>query len=346
MKKIYLFELKKILSRKIVWAGILLLLLVSAGGIREISESNVAYEQEIAREYQGVLDDEKVQRMLKDFAPSAEELEQWHGVNVAYIGKNAMQLAVHRYFANPDGSWNGKTVKDVFGDQAVQVGYYEGWFVLSRSLIRVMLVLAILAVVIVAPVFAGEYEGMAQVLLTTRYGKSKCVSAKLFAALTVIMSLVLLCIAGNLAAALAMMGTEGLDSSTLFVGVSYEAYMPFHMSCGTMLLYQIGLAASGIVMLTGAALLISAAAGTQVSALILSAALLLGPLLLQLPETNPLFKIIGLLPAYQIQFLSLMAVGRMGDTVFYAILAVPVSIAALLGGAWLARVCWGRRQVR
>lgn len=346
MKRIYHYELKKILGRKIVWAGILLALFVSITNFTSGSISDIAWEQEVAARYEGPLTDEKVQQMLNDFLPTQEQREQWKGINVAYIGQNSMQQAVQLIFANEDGTWNGKTVKDVYGDQEIQIGYHAGWFDFSRCLIRVMIVLAVLAVIMTAPVFAGEYSSMDNILLTSRYGRTKCVTAKLLAALTASLSLTVLFLAGNFAAALLLMGTTGLSSSTAFCGVFYENYMPFNISCRTMLLYQAGLALSAVVMLVGITVLVSALSVSQIVSLIISFALLLAPLMLTLPESHPLFRIIGLLPAWQLQFSSLMAVGMIRGSVFYAAAAFPAAAVMAAIGAILSRGLWQKHQVK
>lgn len=343
MKSIYLFELKKIFSRKIVWAGIFLVFAVSVGRFSYISGQDVSYEQELAAKYEGILDDTKVQQMLQDFMPTQEQLDMWKGPVYA-IGLNSMQSAVHRFFANEDGTWNGKTVADVFGNQKIKVGYYAGWMELSRNLIAVMVTLAIVSVIMTAPVFAGEYSGMDNILLTSRYGRTKCAAAKILAALTAVLSLTFLFLAGNLAAALISMGTYGLDASTMFCGISYENYLPYNVSCGTMLLYQIGLSVSGIIMLTGITLFISAVSKTQLVSLILSTAVFLGPMLFSMDENSSLFWIVGFLPVYQLQFSSLMSLGTVKGDVFYAAAAFPVTVVVLAAGIVLTRKFWASHQ--
>lgn len=344
MKSMYLFEMKKIFRRKIVWAGILLTLLLSVAGFSSMGIGDISYEQEIADKYEGILDDEKVQQMLQDFMPTKEQLEQWK-IPVYAIGLNSMQQAVHRNFANDDGTWNGKTVKDVYGDQEIRVGYHAGWFDFSRNLIKVVIALAVLSVIIAAPVFAGEYNGMDNILLTSRYGRTKCASAKILAALSAVLLILGVFLIGNLAAALILMGTKGLDSSTLFCGMYYENYMPFNISCGTMILYQVGLAISGVIMVVGITVFVSAVSKSEIVSLIVSALVLLCPLMLSVSETKPIFRIIGMLPIWQVQFTSLMSIGRLSGNLFYAVVAAPVSIAVMMAAAILAKRCWGRHQV-
>lgn len=216
MRQLFKFELKKIFSRRLVLVGILLLVCVNVSGFLSLNIADVKYEQELAKKYEGVLDDAKVQQMLADFEPTEEQLQMWGGLSVAYVGTSAMQSAVHSNFAGDDGTWNGKTVADVFGDEEIQVGYNDGWLNLSSILIRVALGIALLAIVMTAPVFAGEYEGVDNIILTSRFGRSKCIIAKAGAAFAAPLLIAAVLALGNLAAALAIFGTEGLDASVRF----------------------------------------------------------------------------------------------------------------------------------
>ncbi|MDO5425743.1 MAG: hypothetical protein Q4F41_18700 [Eubacteriales bacterium] len=341
MKRLFFFEMKKIFRGKLVWAGILLTLMVTCGGFSDIT--NVSYEQETDANYEGILDDELVQRLLADFQPTKEQLAQWQ-VNVAYIGINDLQQAVHRLFANADGSWNGKTVEDVFGEETIQVGYHAGWFDFSKNLVKVTMMLGILTILMVAPVFAGEYGGMDSLLLTARYGRTKCATAKILAAFCAPLLLTVLFLAGNFLVIWQRLGTQGLNSSVLFCGIFYEHYMAFNISCGTMLLYQAGLAVSGIAMLAGMTALISALCGNQVVSLVAAAAVFFGPLMVPVSEMNPLYRIWVLLPVYQVQFSSLMSMEQIKGNLLYAVVAFPVSAGIAVLGAILAKACWKRHQ--
>ena len=68
-------------------------------------------------------------------------------------------------------------------DTPFQYGYYEGWEIIITSFELVMF--ALLAVCIVlAPVFSGEYQaGTDSVILSSKYGKSKLITAKIVASL-------------------------------------------------------------------------------------------------------------------------------------------------------------------
>lgn len=177
---------------------------------------------------------------------------------VAYIRQNFMQAAVQYHFANPDGSWNGQTVAQQFGPEPIALGYIAGWLTFSRCFIKILLMLAVLLLIILAPIFSGEYSGMDQLLLTTRYGRSKCSLAKIAAAFLLTLTLTAAVLACNLLLAHLVLGNDGLDCSIVFNDVSYsEQSIPYNITCRTMLRYQILLAFTAVFMLTGIALLLS-----------------------------------------------------------------------------------------
>ena len=169
MKKLILFELRKIFSKRlslIVLVGILLFsVLISFStyqnkfafdGVSAEGSGKTAVEidKEIAAKYEGILTDEKVQQMMNDFAPTHD----LHGLNAMYLYQNATQSAV----------------SDVFGNEEIKIGYVDGWLSTSKNMVRVFIVLALAVIIMLAPIFSGEYEGVDNIILTSKYGKTKC----------------------------------------------------------------------------------------------------------------------------------------------------------------------------
>lgn len=112
-----------------------------------------------------------------------------------------------------------------------------------------------------------------------------------------------------------------------------------------MLKYQILLAFTGAVSVTGVTLILSAVCKSQMVALVASAAIYLFPVILPVSETSSLFRIIALLPLYHAQFISLMSVGQMSNGVLYAILAVPVALIFIGIGIAISRRAFAKHQV-
>lgn len=193
MKKLILFELRKIVSKRLSLIAFTAVFLFSAllsfsvyqnkyafdpNGGQGFGKTAVELDKKIAAKYEGILTDEKVQQMMADFAPTSD----LHGLNAVYVYQNAMQSALFSRFSDKDGNWNGLSVFDVFGEEEVKIGYVDGWLSTSRNMVRSFVPLALVVIVMVAPVFSGEYEGVDNILLTSKYGKTKCAYAKVIAA--------------------------------------------------------------------------------------------------------------------------------------------------------------------
>lgn len=357
MKKLIGFELKKIFSRRLTQGAFALVLLLSAilgfstyqnkyafdGAGREgTGKEAVSIDKAVAERYAGALTDEKVQRMLADLVPKTGENE----INALYIYHNATQSAVSTRFADRYGGWNGSTVADVFGEGEVTIGYVDGWLSTSRNLVKILILFSLFLMVMTAPVFCGEYGGVDQILLSTRYGRTKCAGAKAVACVLAALLTTVAVLALNLAMAFTFYGTEGLDCSILFAQLTYiEGGIPFNITCGTMLAYQALLAFTGALGVVGITLVFSAACKSPMVALAASALLYGLPVLLPVSEVSPLFRLVVLFPTYHAQFVSLMSVEQMGGGALYALWAIPAGVALLAGGSVLARGIFAKYQV-
>ena len=357
MKKLIQFELRKIFAKRLTQIAILAVLLLSvlfgfstyqnmyaADGISREGSGRKAVEidKSIAEKYAGILTDAKVQQMMIDFKPTRD----LHGMNAAYLYQNAMQSALFRKFSDLDGNWNGLSVSDVFGDEEIKIGYTYGWLSTSQNMVRIFIVLSLVIAIMIAPVFSGEYGGLDNIILTSKYGKTKCATAKIIASIFAALIVTTVISAINLVCALALYGSDGLDCSILFAPAGFiEGYIPFNITCGTLLKYQILLAFTSAVSITGITLFLSAICKNQMMALVASAAIYIFPILLPISETNPLYRVITLLPLYHAQFVSLMSIDQISGNVLYALLAVPVALAILGIGIVISRKVFVRHQV-
>jgi len=338
MRTLIYFELRKIFSKRLTQAALISVLLLSIllgfsgyqhkyafdGKGREGSgKTAVKIDKEIGAKYGGILTDEKVRQMMSDFAPEND----LHGMNAAYLYQNAMQSAVFARFSDLNGNWNGLSVSDVFGDEAIRIGYVDGWLSTSQNMAKIFLVLAFVIIIMTAPVFCGEYGGVDSLILTSKYGRTKCMAAKAAAGMIAAIAAAGVAVFVNFLPALVLYGGGGLGCSILFAPVTYvEGYIPFNITCGTLLKYQILLAFTGAVGVTGMTLVISAVSKNQLAALAASAAIYIFPAILPVSEKNPLFRYLGLLPLYHAQFTSLMSVEQMSNGMLYAIWAVPAAL--------------------
>ena len=357
MKKLILFELRKVFSKRlslIALVGILLFsVLISFStyqnkyafdGVNAEGSGKTAVEIDkgIAAKYEGILTDEKVQQMMSDFAPTSD----LHGLSAIYVYQNAMQSAAFSRFSDKDGNWNGLSVSDVFGNEEIKIGYVDGWLSTSRNMVRVFVALALAVIIMLAPIFSGEYEGVDNIILTSKYGKTKCATAKVIAGIITAILTTTLVAAINLLLAFVFYGTEGLDCSILFAPSDYvEAFIPFNITCGTLLKYQILLAFTCTLSVTGITLFLSAISKNQIVALVAAMAIFLFPVLLPITEVNPLFRLVGLLPIYHVLAISLLSVEQMSNGMLYAIWAIPAALLFLGVGAGISRRVFAKHQV-
>lgn len=192
MKKLILFELRKVFSKRLALIALIGIILFSALLSFSTFQNKYAFDQnigkgtgktaveidkEIAAKYEGILTDEKVQQMMSDFAPTSD----LHGLSAIYVYQNAMQSAAFSRFSDKEGNWNGLSVSDVFGNEEIKIGYVDGWLSTSRNMVRVFVALALAVIIMLAPIFSGEYEGVDNIILTSKYGKTKCATAKVVA---------------------------------------------------------------------------------------------------------------------------------------------------------------------
>jgi ABC-type transport system involved in multi-copper enzyme maturation permease subunit len=357
MKKLIQYELRKIFSKRLTQVAIIAVLLLSVlfgfstyqnmyasdGKSREgTGRTAIEIDKSIAEKYEGMLTDEKVQQMMIDFKPT----QDLHGMNGAYSYSNATQSALFRKFSDLDGNWNGLSVSDVFGDEEIKIGYTYGWLLTSQNMVKIFIVLSLVIAIMIAPVFSGEYGGLDNIILTSKYGKTKCATAKIIASILAALIVTTVISAINFIYAFVLYGSGGLDCSILFAPAGFvEGYIPFNITCDTLLKYQILLAFTSAISIVGITLVFSAICKNQMVALVASAAIYLFPIMLPITETSSLFRIISLLPLYHAQFVSLMSVEQMSNGILYAIWAVPVALIFVGIGIAISHKAFAKHQV-
>lgn len=357
MSKLIQFELRKIFSKHLTQITLIGLLLFSAilafstyqnmyafDGTSKSGTGRTAVEinKSIAKKYEGTLTDKKVHQIMSDFVPKSD----LHGMNAAYLYQNAIQSATFARFSDMNGNWNKKSVSDIFGEEKIKIGYTDGWLQTSQNMVKVFLILSLAIVIMIAPVFSGEYDGVDTIILTSKYGKTKSITAKIIASILATLFVTAVISAINFMAALILYGNSGLDCSILFAPIGFiDGSIPFNITCGTLLKYQILLAFTGTVSLTGITLILSAVCKNQMIAFVASAAIYIFPGMLPVAETNSLFRYIALLPLYHVQFVSLMSIEQRNSGVLYAVLAVPAALIFMGSGIFISHRIFAKHQV-
>lgn len=357
MKSLLKYEIRKMLANRLAVVAVAAVLLLSAflslytfqnmyafDGKSSDGSGSAAVEidKAIAEKYAGFLTNEKVRQMMSDFKPTSD----LHGMNAKYLYQNASQSAVFARFSDINGNWNGLSVSDVFGNEAIKIGYVKGWIATSQNLAKVLLFLSIVIILLIAPVFAGEYGGVEHIILTSRYGKTKCAAAKAAASMIAAISITILAVSFHLLTARILYGTEGLDCSILFAPTEFiEGYIPFNITCGTVLKYQVLLSMMSAVSITGITLILSSVCKNQMLAFIASAAIYMMPVMLPISETSPLYRLVVLMPLYDSQAISIMSVEQMENGMLYAVWSVPAAFLLLLIGAMAGPRIFAKHQV-
>lgn len=357
MKNLIKFELRKILTKRLTLISIIVVLLLSVilsfstlqnmhsfdGGSNEGSgNAAIEIDKSVAAKYEGILTDEKVQQMMADFKLTHD----LHGMNAKYLYQNAMQSAAFARFSDMNGNWNGSSVSDIFGDEEIKIGYVNGWLNTSQNMAKIILVLSLVIILMVATVFSGEYGGVDNIILTSRYGKTKCATAKVITSLLAALLITVLIVAFNAVFARVIYGAEGLDCSILFAPQEFvEGYIPFNITCSTVLKYQILLAFTSAISVTGITLIISSVCKNQMIAFVASAAIHVLPIMLPISETSSLFRLIVLMPLYHTQYISIISVEKMNNGMLYAIWAIPVAIILIAVGYFVSHKIFAKHQV-
>ena len=365
MYNLLYYELRKLLGRPFVLVGMLILILVNVSCFctqslpsivaREKEDSAYAsgfqaveIEQRLAQKYGETLTDDVVQQMLHDFQPSAEFMEKTSGVHTAYIYNNSLQQAVQYHFANADGSWNGLSVEQVFGYDSLPLGYSAGWIATCTYMLQILLLLCLFLILVIAPVFCGEYGTVEALLLSAKYGRTKLIQAKILAALIFSIGLICLFFLINFALAFYCFGGQGLDACVLFSFENAFSNIASPLSCGQLLRAMFFLSLSGAISVAAITLALSAASKNTYIALIAALFVFLLPLLLNLPSHHPFYKALMLCPVYQVMsnhILSADSISILGKQTLFAWLCLPFDIIISTVAIVLAHARFAKHEV-
>ncbi len=298
MWNIWKEELCKIMSRKIIWLGVFLLLAfvsfrLSAerndyttaidGRIYHGSEA-IRKDQELTAHYAGTLTEELVAKVCEDFG------FYYYDKETKYVHGNFCSRFVTETFTNymqtegndPDavslytgGDW--ELYAAPYFRQPVKFDYIYGWDDFAEMYVTALLALFVILTVGISPLFSEEYQlRTADLLRTTRRGKQSVVWLKFLAAI---------CFAAALTCAVSVYlwgiyavvyGTQGLDASALLLNFSsFYGYCPETVM--GFLLFTAFLGLCGAILLTGLTAGISSLCRSPFPALILSLAVFLFP---------------------------------------------------------------------
>lgn len=303
---------------------------ISAFGNNFDGYSMIRSKQEYSLLFDGELTDETLQRMVRDYqemhaAGMEREMEKtdWQVINgwlrmlwpeLIEPGRNQTMTS----YVDPEkltGFYerrqqkleefleiNGQTGREkeyLMGiEQQVEIPFRyewaEGWSMLLGSVVSdTGMIMALFLAIALSPLFAGEWHSNTSVLiLTTKNGWGKIALAKILTGLSFTMELFLILAAGNIASQIFFMGTAGWDMPVQ--NIKLIAIAPVNMIQAE--IYEYGFTALGAIGFAGIAMFLSAAVKSNVLALLLSLAVVYGPMLISEYLPYGLQKALDLIP--------------------------------------------------
>lgn len=263
--------------------------------------SAIEQRKEIAAMFEGEL----TQGVLLDMQQKINEAKQatiGQDENSAFSALHVYrdQAALLEYLINSDGSF--KSLETAYpNNQTVILGYCDGWDEMLSGLGSVLSIMICLIVVItLSPVFAEEYALHTDgVIYSTRYGRTKLTTAKIIAALEVVISIYLFYLLLNLILYGSTYGLQGWNVS-IQSSLHYASSI-YNLTFLQMFTISVILNIWGIAALTTITLFLSAKMGSPVTALIISCVVCFLPVLFDFSDTIPaLQKIQEICPIFML----------------------------------------------
>lgn len=271
-------ELRKIVSRKLVWGGVLfLMILVTVWTIVAVSEEKttidgktyrgreaVVKDKELAEEYKGVLTVEKVQDIYNRFGfyyydtktgePVGNFCNYFITLNMTNFNQTGGEdLSQIEFYEGTE--WENNAQPFVEGN--TEFAYVRGWMLMQENAMTFCVYLQLILIIALCPLFSEEYSlRTADLLLTTEDGKKKGIWIKLLAAVVFAVFLCILFGVFYFELYMTAFGAEGLSASSQLIGSPFFGFTP--ESIGGFFLFEWALALAGMVLLAGVTALLSA----------------------------------------------------------------------------------------
>lgn len=353
-------EFRKIIEKRVVLIGVALVVLLNCmmydGWMRywEVMREDGTYadgqeaillDQEIARQYEGPLTDETIQQILKDY----ELPEGFNGTDypVGYIERNNMYASVWM-FRDEQGQYNGKTMEETYfaKPEELRAGYNRSWSSLLYYMSYLLaLGIGFLLLVAISPVFAEEYtRGMDALILTSRFGKTKCAWAKIIAALLFGLIVTGLCVAGNIGIMLMKTGTAGWNTSLQFNSYGNFMNVPYGIGFGEACIYAVCIWIASAILITGMSLAVSSVCRSNFVALIVLALVYAVPMFLTAQSESGNIML-SLFPMQQITLASPFAVHKLGGRIPFQVIIAGYNLIMCVVCVWIAKRSFSRHQV-
>lgn len=205
------------------------------------------------------------------------------------------------------------------------------------DIIDIGIYLLIAVVICIAPVFSSEYEtGADSLLLTTRYGKSRLIWAKIMTSISFSLLYAIICMGTGILINIAFCGLEGKELPIQL----WNSMIPYALNAGESILASAVLVLFGIITVTFLTLFLSAIVKSSFIVLIIDLLILLGPAFLQFGKVSSLWNhILYLFPIHALSgrnvlktFNSIQAGNAViSYIVMIAVVYITISVISLLG---------------
>lgn len=355
MSRLILFELEKIFRKKIVYVtlaifGVILAFMmyswifgsewaVTPEGEWLYGTEAAAYNEEISLRYQGPLTDGKVQEILKEFP-------RLDGATTGDVS-NHVYYPIGTLFAESDGTWNGKTVSQVFPDfkEPPQLGMSTRWESFLYSMLYMVMLAGIVLIIMISPIFSEEYSsGMDALILTSRYGKHRCAAAKITASFLFALVFVTAILGLGFLAFCAGRGTVGWDGDIQLSELMLYSKIPYPFKCWQAAVAMAGVSIFSMLTLNGLVLVFSAVSRTPFVSIIASAVVYIAPMFIN-PAEISVKRLVMMMPVNSINVAAVMNLGDFGRGVSMVWAVGGLMAAAVVFSAVFCRRTFSRHQV-
>lgn len=284
MGQLILFELKKILQKKIIYAALICMLFcnilvygewsafhdeaVTSEGEELNGMDAVSYMRELAGRYEGELSDEKVAEILA----YQYQIEEINEVFRYYRCSDITSYVENRF---DQGQGDILSVDEVFTPDMgkIHFGYHKSFSSAIQYVMNLIMIMGCVLVIALAPVFSEEYtRGTDALILTTRYGKTKCAKAKIIASILFSFGVLFLLLLLNGSLFLATYGIEGWETSVQIDYLGFFWDIPYEMNYAQLSGYSVLLWFVSFMLLTGIILILSVFSQSSFVSLVIASA--------------------------------------------------------------------------
>lgn len=342
--------------------------------------SMIRNRQAYSRSFGGELTDETLQEIINDYQKIeaadielASDITDWQTIDnylsllwpelkdtdiykiiISYVDSEKVtglyerrQQAIESFLENNGQTGQEKDYLLRINESVKTPFHYEwsqGWATLLGDVIPDLgSVLALFLSIVLSSLFAGEWRNNTSALvLTTRHGWKTVACAKILTGFAFALELYLLLSAGNIVSQLLFLGVTGWDMPIQIVKLT--AIAPMNMLQAE--IYEYVFLLLGIIGFTGIVMLISAAVKNNVSALLLSLAVIYTPLIITKYLPYEIQKMLDLIPLVgsSADIFRTNTFHIFGAYIWspYLLITVPVLIGLICLPFTVS--CWAKRQ--